>query len=243
MGVRFEKDYVVTYYDSDAFGEMKLSNLLSVSIYISGIQSKLLGRSDEYLHERGLTWILTAHEVQVERMPKNEEKITIQTEAKRYNKYFCYRDFLVLSSEGEELVRVTSTFAMMDIRQRRIATIQEDILTPYESEKERKIQRPKAVELMEPSLFQKFHTKFSELDLNQHINNAKYIDYLLDPLGFEFLKEHRLKTLFIRYVLEIKADEQVESVIEKSELLTKHQLKIGDTLHTEALIEWRKHEI
>ena len=45
---------------------------------------------------------------------------------------------------------------------------------------------------------------FSELDVNGHMNNSKYIDETEDLLGAQYLKNHELRSLEIEYKSEIK---------------------------------------
>ncbi|SJZ80169.1 medium-chain acyl-[acyl-carrier-protein] hydrolase [Pilibacter termitis] len=240
MGKQFIKDYQVTYYDCDAKSRMKLSTLLNVVIYFSGIQSEDLNRSDEYVHSLGVTWVVTNHEIEIKRLPKKKEKIVVITEAKSYNRYFCYRDFTVQTADGEELVVVHSTFALMDIESRKMASVTEEFLAPYESEKTKKINRPLNISLEKVDYERDYPVRFSELDVNHHVNNAKYIDWLLDVLGYDFLIAHTPRKLSMRYVREIEEGTIVKSTAQVEGLETKHQISVDGVLHTEALIEWRR---
>ena len=53
-----------------------------------------LGVSDKDVLERyNLVWIITDYEIEVVRLPRFAEEITIETEALSYNRLFCYRRF------------------------------------------------------------------------------------------------------------------------------------------------------
>ena len=45
--------------------------------------------------------------------------------------------------------------------------------------------------------------RYSEMDMNGHINNTHYIDYLLDSHEFDFYKKHRITSIKINYEKEV----------------------------------------
>jgi medium-chain acyl-[acyl-carrier-protein] hydrolase len=36
------------------------------------------------------------------------------------------------------------------------------------------------------------HVKYSDLDQNRHVNNARYVEWILDLIGYEMLKKIHL---------------------------------------------------
>ena len=143
MGVKYQQNYQVPFYESDAFKKMRISSLLAVALQISGEQSTTLGRSDVWVFERyGLFWAVIEYELTIHRLPEFNEKIIIETEATSYNKFFCYRNFSFLNEKGEVLVEIHSTWVLMDKETRKIDRVLDEIVDPYESEKVSKISRP-----------------------------------------------------------------------------------------------------
>ena len=68
--------------------------MILLSLQVSGMQSIELGVSDKDVLERyNLVWIITDYEIDVVRLPRFVEEITIETEALSYNRLFCYRRF------------------------------------------------------------------------------------------------------------------------------------------------------
>ena len=59
MGLSYQEKYQVPFYESDINQNMKLSQLLSLVLQVSGKQSLSLGMSDEYVFQTyNLVWIL-----------------------------------------------------------------------------------------------------------------------------------------------------------------------------------------
>ena len=52
--------------------------------------------------------------------------------------------------------------------------------------------------------------RYSDIDLNAHLNNTKYIDYIIDIHDIDFYKKHRVKEILINFEKEIKNGDSVE---------------------------------
>ncbi|MBN2256145.1 MAG: hypothetical protein JW736_10585, partial [Deltaproteobacteria bacterium] len=49
---------------------------------------------------------------------------------------------------------------------------------------------------------------YRDLDMNEHVNNVRYIEWIIDSFPLEFLRNHTLKELEINYLAEaLYADE------------------------------------
>ncbi|MGC3221156.1 acyl-ACP thioesterase domain-containing protein, partial [Enterococcus faecium] len=88
--------------------------MLGVVIKTSEDQSDLLGRGSEFVNSFGLTWVITNYSMEFNRLPRVGEVISVTTQAKEYNKFFCYRNFWIHDEDGNELVKIVSVFVLMD---------------------------------------------------------------------------------------------------------------------------------
>lgn len=239
MGKVFAKDYRVAYYDCDCMSRMTLADLVKVCLYYSGIQSENLGRGDAYFHEQNLTWVVTNYEIEIERLPMFNEKIIIRTEAKSYNKFFCYRDFIVTDEEGNEIFIFHATFSLMNMETRRLARVKDEYIEPYESEKTKKIFRTHEIASFKEPLKKVYDVRFSDLDSNKHVNNAKYISWMTDSLGFDFLTTHQPKHVSLRFSKEVEYGQQVESYAEFiDEQRSVHRMLVNGEAHAECEFQW-----
>ena len=53
--------------------------------------------------------------------------------------------------------------------------------------------------------------QFSEFDLNQHVNNTRYLDWCLNALGVDLLKDQCIKSFDVNYDAEILPDTEVRT--------------------------------
>lgn len=240
---KFSEDHRVVYYETDVTGALKIGQLVDLLMLVSGDQSDQVGVTDEKVSAQGLGWVVTQHMMEITRLPRANEVITLSTQADSYNRFFCYRDFWAHDQDGNELVKMHSVFVMMNRTKRKIVRLPEEFVTPYECEYTRKIERlatPRPVE--EISAQKDYHVRFMDIDGNHHVNNVHYFDWMLDALPGEFLLNHRLVSLNISYRQEVYYGDQVLSEVEidQENLLTKHMITTGSEQNCIAECQWVK---
>ncbi len=244
MSAKYTIPYEVPYYECDVNGTMKLSAMIAVIIKVSEEQSDSLNRGSDFVHRFGVTWILTQYEVFLTRLPKVDEKILVSTQATTYNKFFCYRNFWIETEAGEELVRVESIFALMDYTTRKISSVTEEIIAPYECEKIMKIKRVPKIPILEEPQSVPFRVRFYDIDSNHHVNNSVYFNWIIECLDYDFLTTYAPTYINIRFDKEVEYGNQVESQYEilptDEEMKTLHAIMIGQTKCCEAEIKWTK---
>ena len=58
---------------------------------------------------------------------------------------------------------------------------------------------------------------YGDLDINGHVNNVRYIDWILNGLPYDYLKTHELKEMEINYLAEASYDDEILVSSEKKE--------------------------
>lgn len=242
MDNTFSMPYQVAYYDTDFRGRMTVERLIAVAVLASETQSTALNRDAAYLTPLNLGWIITHYEINIDQLPKVLDKVEFFTRATTWNKFFCYRDFWVNDESGKRLVTVHTTFALMDLTTRKIKTVTEEIIGPFGGYKENKIKRPDKFAPIDETVAEAlpYRVRYYDLDSNQHVNNSKYFTWLLDPLGKEFLESHKPIKITIRFDLEVSYGETIQSlyVFDEPTKISRHVIKNGDQIFTEAQVEW-----
>ncbi|GBG97096.1 acyl-ACP thioesterase domain-containing protein [Lactococcus termiticola] len=241
MGLTYQRPFSVPFYESDRFKNMKISNILAFALQVSGEQSVELNRSDVWLNDHyKLFWAVTEYELEINRLPRFMEDITIETEATSYNKFFCYRDFRFIAENGELLLTIHASWVLMGLESRKVERVHDDIVAPYAADKSSKIQRSHKFkkELLNPEVTS-YPVRFSDLDMNGHVNNAKYYDWAADMIDYDFRASHQPKKVYIKYNHEVRYGETVEALFEMDmDGLTSHHKLNGNA--TEIEIEWTK---
>lgn len=248
MAVKYATTHEVAYYECDVNGTMTFPAMISASIKVSEEQSDSLNRGTKFVHSFGLTWILTNYQLEITRLPRVGEVLTIATMAMEYNKYFCYRHFWIEDAFGNELVKIEAVFALMDIKNRKMASVPEEIIAPYESEKVKRIRRYPKIEKIQTGTYLPYRVRFYDIDSNHHVNNAVYFNWMIDVLGRDFLTTHVPVYVIVRYDKEVEYGNEITSHFEilpptkdsDGLIVTRHEIRLGEDLCCEANIKWQE---
>lgn len=135
MGLTYQMKMKIPFDMADMNGHIKLSDVILLSLQVSGLQSIDLGISDKDMLEKyNLVWIITDYDIDVVRLPKFGEEMTIETEALSYNRLFCYRRFTVFDENDVAVIEMMATFVLMDRDSRKVHAVEPKIVAPYETE-------------------------------------------------------------------------------------------------------------
>ena len=243
MGLTYQMKMKIPFDMADMNGHIKLPSLILLSLQVSGSQSAQLGVSDkEILEKYNLVWIITEYDIDVIRLPRFSEEMTIETEALSYNRLFCYRRFTIYDESGQAIIQMLASFALMDRDSRKVHSVDPEMVAPYQSEFSKKIIRgPKYTDLENPTN-KDYHVRFYDLDMNGHVNNSKYLDWIFEVMGADFLMDHIPQKINLKYVKEVRPGGMITSSYELDGLQSCHQVTSQGVVNAQALIQWTTKE-
>ncbi len=241
MGLTYQMKMKIPFDMADMNGHIKLPDVILLSLQVSGMQSIELGVSDKtILEDYNLVWIITEYDIEVVRLPRFAEEITIETEALSYNRLFCYRRFTIYDEAGEELIHMMVTFVLMDRDSRKVHAVEPEIVAPYQSDFDKKLIRGPKYELLEEPVIKDYHVRFYDLDMNGHVNNSKYLDWIFEVMGADFLTQYIPKKINLKYVKEVRPGGVITSAVERTGLKSKHEITSDGATNAQAIITWQE---
>ena len=241
MGLTYQMKMKIPFDMADMNGHIKLPDVILLSLQVSGMQSIELGVSDKtILEDYNLVWIITDYDIEVARLPRFAEEITIETEALSYNRLFCYRRFTIYDEAGHELIHMMATFVLMDRDSRKVHAVEPEIVAPYQSEFDKKLIRGLRYEPLEEPVSKDYHVRFYDLDMNGHVNNSKYLDWIFEVMGADFLTQYIPKKINLKYVKEVRPGGVITSAVERTGLKSKHEITSDDATNAQAIITWQE---
>jgi len=243
MAKTFEYSMKIPFDMSDVNGFIKIPQLILLSLQVSGMQSIELGMSDMYILENyNLVWIITDYNMKIDRLPVFDEKITIETYAMSHNRLFCYRAFNIKDEAGNTIIEMMATFVLMDRDTRKVHPVMSEITDAFDSEFSKTMLRGPRFKELEGGVEQEYRVRFYDLDMNGHVNNSKYLDWVFEVMGADFLTQHVPKKVHLKYVKEVLAGGIITSQYEQEGLKTQHQISSDGHINAQAEIEWEEVE-
>jgi acyl-ACP thioesterase len=177
---------------------------------IAGLHADNLGAGIDYIKEAfGVAWILMRMRLEVNRMPHLEEPVVVETWPQppkvRYE-----RDYVIKAEkDGEVLAGAVSTWILMDLAAHDIAKDKFFEYTYDIQESERALDH-KLRQLKAPGPLARANerpVRYSDIDYNLHVNNARYVDFIMDSYPLEFHQEHEVGAIEVNYINEIRPEE------------------------------------
>ncbi len=208
----YKKNYHVDYGDSDYYKKLKLSSLFNYLQDIASLHSENLGIGiNDIGQKHGVAWVLIRIMVDVERIPKWNEDIIVETWPIEPKKLEFERDFIVKDAEGNILVRAISSWVIMNIEKREINKT-ELIRIDYPPFVEERAINKRMSKLKPNGHLQLVYKKligYSDIDINGHLNNSKYIDYITDCFSMEKHGEYSVESIQVSYISEALAGDTI----------------------------------
>ena len=243
MGLTYQMKMKIPFDMADMNGHIKLPDVILLSLQVSGMQSIELGVSDkDMLEQYNLVWIITDYDIDVTRLPRFAEEITIETESLTYNRLFCYRRFTIFDEAGEAIIQMMATFVLMDRDSRKVHAVEPEIVAPYQSEFSKKLLRGPKYPNLEDPVSKDYHVRFYDLDMNGHVNNSKYLDWIFEVMGADFLTQHIPQKINLKYVKEVRPGGMIASSYDLEGLQSTHQISSDGEVNAQAIIAWQEIE-
>jgi len=199
-------------YETDINNRWKPTAIFQAFQEAANSHAANLGFDYHSLLEKGHIWVLSRLKVYFYRFPAMGDSLTIRTWPKGIRqKIFFTRDFQISAPDGSLHLAATSAWLLIDPVHHRMqlpSSLDGELpLNPGLNALEEDLMKIAP----ENGLTEKFTATagYSMVDLLGHVNNARYIDWVLDCFDFEQFKTHHLAWLQINYNNEVRAGETV----------------------------------
>lgn len=231
MKVLWEKEYTLRANDFDKYNRIKPSAVLELFQDAAGQHAIELGVGFDDMIKRSYLWVLTRIKFKIISNPKSYQRVSVKTWPLEPNRLSYRREYSIENENGERLIIGSSEWMIIDSEKR--CLVSDPDLYPFkegfntEMMFEERLSKVKNFEGEgEPRIV---NAGFSELDVNNHVNNTKYANYVLDAIVPS--PDDILDTFQIDYRKELMEGDLIEIHHKREEglALAKGLNKEGDT--------------
>lgn len=200
-------------YETDINANLKIYSFMNYAQEIAGLHADSLGFGYDNLINNNIAWVLSRVHVKFITMPKWKEEISIETWHKGSDRLFGFRDFEVLDNSGNRIIIATSSWLIIDTKTRKLQRLENIMGENSIGYNPRNAIEERAERLVSPPSME--HTgrhivSFSDVDINRHTNNAKYIEWALDCIDVDLVSNMKVSDMVINFNAESRPEEVVE---------------------------------
>ena len=207
-------EFMAEPFHCDFSGRMFLGHLGNQMLNAADFHSTDRGFGMKYLMTINRSWVLSRLAIEMEEMPTQYERFTIETWVESAMRFFTSRNFCVSDGKGRIFGYGRSIWAMIDTETRQptdIYSIDNGAIKDWiVDDKPCPIEKGGRVKMSEDATFVKtLGVNYNDVDINGHVNSVKYIEHVLDLWDIPWYLEHRLKRFEIAYVAEAHQGDQL----------------------------------
>lgn len=212
MNSFYEESKLVNAYDVDLNNKLKLNALFNYLQETASNHADNLNLGFNDLIVKDLGWVLSWAKVEITTFPGFGETIKVKTWPKCRYKLYSMREFLVTDGKDKVFFKVSTAWLMINVKTKRITDIRNIIQQIYYQPDQIALNEfpEKIISSVERNILFTKKIRYTDLDINQHVNNTKYIELVLDSFSPEYHKSHNLQSLTISFNSESFYDDELE---------------------------------
>lgn len=212
----YRRELSLTALDVDRYQRLRMSALFRYLQRSAVIHTTELGCGKDRTLERGLLWVVARVRIEVNRLPGYEDTVELESRPGDMMHIIFPRHVTLKSPEGEEYLRATSLWMLADAKTRRMVFPARYGIEIPGCRDDAAIRDLPEIREIHPQREMIRTVRYSDIDINGHVNNTHYPDWLDDLFDEEFHRTHFWKSLQINYMNEIPAGSEVHLGVEQA---------------------------
>lgn len=207
--IKYNKTIKIPYYDTDKNHKLSPVTLLKYLGEISIIHNSMLADINE-MKSLNFGWMLNRWRVKVDKYPKGGEAIRIESWISGFEKFYANREFIIYDEENLEIGKATAVWIFIDMNRMRPIRITDEYYNLSNTLDNKIFEEFERFPLnMEIDLNMNFNIRRSDIDSNEHVNNTKYLEWMIESVPEEVYDTCSLMEFEIQYKKEIKYPKEI----------------------------------
>ena len=186
-----EYEFQVRSYECGPDGAATLPTICNYLQESASLNAESLSFSKSNFAAAGenISWVLTRLRVKMDRYPRWEERVVVATWPSGGRRIVANRDFEIRAADGTRLGVATSEWMLIDLASRRIVAIPDSVFECVDKSCAPVLGEAPFAKLRwdcrETAGACAFRARRGDIDLNGHVNNVHYIEWLLETVPAE----------------------------------------------------------
>jgi acyl-ACP thioesterase len=207
----WREDYRIRSYEVDCRNRLSILSMFSFMQEAASRHAAALGVSIQQLLAENYTWLLSRLKIEIAACPGWNDQIQVHTWPSGTQQLFALRDFKMNGADNQTIATAISAWLVIDLQKRRPVRIAPFVerLKPIEGSHVLNDRLDKLPALSNAVHEKSFIVRYSDLDINQHVNNVKFVEWVVEGVPAATLNAAAPSELEINFLAEAFHEDQI----------------------------------
>ena len=207
----YSHEWEINFTQCAPNGYLKYVDLCNLLQLTAAEHSIVGGLSFNDMQVFNQAWVLSRIRVEIDELPKWQDKVVVKTWIESLQGSNSVRN-IEMYLDGKKIVGATTFWAVFNTKLRR----SEPLALPYDHFElfpewhATEIPFSRINVLKETAVVSERKVVLSDLDIVNHVNNVKYLEWCLDTLPLKPILKMQLKSLEMNFLRELNLDDDVQ---------------------------------
>ncbi len=214
----FERQIELRYFEMNKFGEASSTTILTLLEETAADHCFSINHSLYDLEKQNIGWVLLSGVMEMDCYPTYKEKIRIRTWLSSYTMIKGIRENIIYNEQGNIIGRAKGLWVFFDIKKRRPTQILDSIKEKWSYCDAECINHDitQKIEAIDSSKhIKEFTVSRFDIDSYQHVNNIRYLQWLMESVSEEIIDNYYLHSIDGRFIAEAQYGDTIMSFTEE----------------------------
>ncbi|MDR0547605.1 MAG: acyl-[acyl-carrier-protein] thioesterase [Dysgonamonadaceae bacterium] len=200
--------FPVVSYTCDFTEKATLTVICNFLLDAATIHAEERGFGFERIHKDNVAWVLSRLSIEMTEYPVHNQNLTVETWIESISRSFTQRCLRFIDRNNKVIGYARTIWAAINVESRRpidILAWRSDMADYVVSESEKccpidKMNKIPAIENTEPTMG--YTVRYSDIDINKHMNSVKYIEHIINVFDLSFFREKFIQKFEMVYLAE-----------------------------------------
>ncbi|PTN10081.1 acyl-[acyl-carrier-protein] thioesterase [Mangrovibacterium marinum] len=200
---KYTQTIQIPSYQTNQFAEATVPAIVNHLLEAAWAHAQTLDWGYDLLQKHNMFWVLSRMYVEIGRLPRWQDTITLNTWSAGTDGMYAYREFMLTAENGDTILTANSAWLILDTESKKIVRLRDQKETFPRFTGSGICREPKRLRhKVDKSELSYVPVKHSDIDVNHHFNSVKALERVLDDYGIEFQNAYTPATIEMNYLKE-----------------------------------------
>ncbi|MGB0347958.1 MAG: acyl-[acyl-carrier-protein] thioesterase [Balneolaceae bacterium] len=214
------EQFTIRANEVDTFGKLSLGAICNYFQEVAGNNADALNFGIDFMREKKLTWVLQRMDINLHKSANWKDVVTVETWPASGDSFRAYRNYRIIDANNKEIGNCLSYWLALSLETRKPTRIPQEVLDtrlddrPHVSE----VKSNRIHPFKETGSDKEIVVRRADLDMNNHVNNVRYIEWMMETIDQE--SAQKLRNFEIHFLRETFVDDHlISSSLIENELI------------------------